>query len=130
MRPQISLSVQRTSVWPEFLIISIAVVIAFLLGYFYAVAHPLNNQDGARSFAQRLMTPAVNYACTGHFGPIRSAPDATPADAGAINGVLAFLEMSQLDYSCQSFPRQVLATWFFDGIDSFQQVYLPAIGLL
>jgi hypothetical protein len=74
--------------WREALIAIIGTVTAFVLGYVYAVAHPY---DGTRwSSAQLFMTPAVNYACTDHFGPLRLTPDATPADTDAITAIETF----------------------------------------
>jgi hypothetical protein len=114
--------------WREALIAITGTVTAFVLGYVYAVAHPY---EGTRwSSAQLLMTPAVNYACTGHFGPLRLAPDATPADIDAVTTIETFFVSNQLDYSCDSFPRHVLATSFFDGIDSAnveQPLYLTVL---
>jgi len=72
----------------------------------------------------------VNYACTAHFGPLRLTPDATPADIDAITAIETFFVSNQLDYSCDSFPRHMLATSVFDGIDSAngeQPLYLTDV---
>ena len=107
----------RRGRWWEWLVVATAATLAFALGYVHSVAHPTTSADGARVSALRLLTPAVNYACTGRFGPLRLAPDATPADATGLGGINAFLTLQQPRYPCRSFPQHVLVTGIFDGID-------------
>ena len=103
--------------------------IAFLLGYSYVAAHPLQG-----NWAQTHMGAAVNYACTGRFGPIRLAQDATSADAAALEQVKAFMNVAHLNFSCSLFPQHVVDTSFFDGIDAANTehpIYLMVLyGLL
>ena len=103
--------------WPEWLVAGIAAALACALGYVYSVAHPATSADGARVNAQRLLTPAVNYACTGRFGPLRLTADATSADTVGLSGLVAFLELRQPRYSCGAFPPHAVATSVFDGIE-------------
>ena len=63
------------------------------------------------------MSPAVNYACTGHFGPIRLAPNPSLTEQAGLHEMHEFLYVRRLSYSCASFPR-VLPTSFFDDIDA------------
>src|SRR5262245_61764028 len=104
-------SVGKTAKWLEMSVVIAGAAIAFLLGYLYAAAHPLEG-----TWAQTHMGAAVNYACTGRFGPIRLAPDATAADAAALAQVETFLRVDCLDLSCASVPQHVVATGFFHGI--------------
>src|SRR5262245_50095285 len=104
-------SVGKTAKWLEMSVVIAGAAIAFLLGYLYAAAHPLEG-----TWAQTHMGAAVNYACTGRFGPIRLAPDATATDAAALAQVESFLRVERLDFSCTSFPQRVTETNFFDGI--------------
>jgi hypothetical protein len=99
----------------ELFIAILGTAIAFQIGYLYSASHPVNG-----SWAQLYMSSAVNYACTGHFGPVRWASNVTLADTvSALNQMNAFLSVSQLDFSCDSFPQHLLApTSFFDGIDA------------
>jgi hypothetical protein len=103
----------HTGVWLEAAVVTIATVAAFLLGYFHAAAQPV---DG--SWAQIHMTAAVNFACTGHFGPLRLAPDATAADAAALEQVMAFLRVHRPDLSCDLLPQHLVSTSFRDGFDT------------
>ncbi len=123
-------SIERPPRSREILIIVIATAIAFLLGYWYAIKHEHDDVNWARAGAQQLMTPAVNYACTGRFGAIRLSPDAPPADTVAVGRIREFLEGTQPNYECALFPQHVLATSFFDGIDSAnveQPIYLTLL---
>src|SRR5919197_5474540 len=89
-----------TAKWLDLVVVTIAAALAFALGYVYSAAHPVSREDGARAATQLLMMPAVNYACTGHFGPIRLAPEATSADTAAVREIRLFLLVRERDYSC------------------------------
>src|SRR5215470_12596635 len=103
----------HTGVRLELAAVTIATIVAFLLGYFHAAAHPV---DG--SWAQIHMTAAVNFACTGHLGPLRLAQDATAADAAALEQVMAFLRVHRPDLSCDLLPQHLVATSFSDSFDT------------
>jgi hypothetical protein len=130
MRLQLSSPIRRPARSLEILIIVIATAMAFLLAHSYAIEHERDDANWARAVAQRLMTPAVNYACTGRFAAIRLSPDATQADTRAVGRIREFLEGTHPNYACASFPQHVLATSFFDGIDSSnveQPIYLTLL---
>src|SRR5262249_1854647 len=87
--------------------------IAFLLGYVFSSNHSLEED-----WYQRYLSPALNYACTGPFGPIRLGSLPTAEDLAAMQAVDAFLNARSLGFSCASFPRHVVPTSVFDGVDS------------
>lgn len=104
---------------------TVGTAVAFCLAYWYVANNSL--QIG---WAQIHLAPAVNYACTGMFGPVRLGPDATSADLAALD---QFLRVRQLDFSCSSFPPHVSPTTFFDGIDTAnaeQPIYLMLLYAL
>lgn len=105
----------------EALNIAAGMLAALLLGYWYSSGHIPDER-----WFQRFMAPAVNYACTGHFGAVHLAPNATEADRAAVRLMEDFLHVRRTNYSCDSFPR-ALPTSFFDGLDSNnieQPIYL------
>jgi len=128
-KPLVEAHIRYSHTWQQWLITIVGTATAFLLGYVFVSNHPLDN-----SWHTGFLRPAVNYACTGHFGPIRLADGAPPDDAAALQPVDAFLEVQTLQLSCASFPRHVVATSVFDGIgtsNSEQPVYLMlSYGLL
>lgn len=99
--------------WREWRFAVAGALIASAFGYFYVARFPLERQ-----WAQERMSAAVNYACTGNFGPLHLAPGATPEDRAALRAVDGFLNSHPLDFSCASFPRHVAGTSFFDGIEA------------
>jgi len=84
-----------------------------VLGYVFATNYPAEE-----NWYQSFLSPALNYACTGHFGPLRLAENAPADDIAAMQDVDAFLHVRRLEFSCRSFPRNVVATSVFDGIAS------------
>src|SRR5688572_2983787 len=99
--------------WRGALISAVGALIAFSFGYFYAAQFPLQG-----TWAQSYMSPAVNYACTGRFGPLRLSQDAGPDDVAGLGQVEAFLAVRRPELSCDEFPRRVSPTSFFDGIEA------------
>jgi hypothetical protein len=97
----------------ERLTMLVGVLLAFLMGYLHVARQPLQDD-----WAQNLMLPAVNYACTGNFGPIRLTQDATPADTAALAQLGVFLSLHQTDFSCGLFPRHMASASFLDGVDA------------
>lgn len=91
----------------------VGALLAFLMGYLHVAQQPLQDD-----WAQYLMSPAVNYACTGQFGPIRLTPEATPDDRAALAQIGVFLSVHQTGFSCASFPPHVASTSFLDGVDA------------
>jgi hypothetical protein len=109
----------------DWVVATVGTAVAFCLAYWYVANNSL--QIG---WAQIHLAPAVNYACTGMFGPVRMGPDATSADLAALD---QFLRVRQLDFSCSSFPPHVSPTTFFDGIDTAnaeQPIYLMLLYAL
>jgi len=102
--------------WPVALV---GTILAFLLGYVFATHYPLPT-----NWYQHHLAPALNYACTGHFGPLRLADNATAEDRAGAEQVSAFLRIDRAELSCASFPRNVVATSVFDGFD-FSNVDQP-----
>src|SRR5712692_547719 len=96
----------------EALIILFGTVIAFWVGYAYVSWHPLQS-----NWAQRLLGPAINYACTGHLGPLLLAPDATAADVEAMGHLSDFLKVALLDLPCDSLPHHLQETSLLKGLD-------------
>lgn len=103
--------------WVEACVLGTGLLLAFLLGYFYAEGHPLDER-----WFQRYMGPAVNFACTGDFGPVElNTPDAESA-------LSDFLFVKRMTYSCSLFDAK--PTSFFDGLDSSnveQPMYLKLL---
>jgi len=97
----------------RWLVAILGTAIAFFLGYVFAVNHPLEE-----NWYQRYLSPALNYACTGHFGPIRLGSPPTAEDLAAMQAVDAFLHVHSPSFFCASFPRHVVPTSVFDGVDS------------
>jgi len=87
------------------------VSVAFALGFVFVGNYPLQE-----NWHQRFLAPALNYACTGHFGPLRLPENAPAEDVAAVQQADAFLYVSSPQFSCTSFPRHALATSVFDGI--------------
>src|SRR5262249_18043647 len=102
--------------------------LAFLLGYLVASNSPLE------SWHQQYLSPALNYACTGHFARLRLAENATPDDVSGLHAADEFLATRRTDYPCSLFPRRLASTSVFDGFDSSnveQPIYLMlSYGLL
>jgi hypothetical protein len=100
----------RRFVWPrrwEFLIVSVGALAAFLLALSYLSTLPL----GSVRWAENRLGPAVNYACTGHFGNV--------SEHTGFRGQLdLFLTFQRAELPCSLFPHDVPATSFFDGIDT------------
>src|SRR5258708_2831375 len=78
----------------------------------------LEKRAGARRFvwgrrwAKGGRPPAVNYACTGHFGNV---PEDIHLD---LHQLELFLIFERADLPCSLFPHDAPATFFFDGIDT------------
>lgn len=111
--------------WQRWLIAIAGASLAFLFGYWFASLHPMDD-----SWHQSFLLPALNFACTGHFGPIRLPQDAPAGDVAALQGVYDFLQVHAMQFSCSAFPAHTLPTSVFDGLDSTnvdQPMYL--IGL-
>jgi len=106
----------------QWLIAIVGTLIAFILGYVFVTNYPLD-----QSWHQRYLSPALNYACAGHFGPLRLPENPPAEDVAAMQAVNEFLHVATLQFSCSSFPRRVIATSVFDGLDSSnteQPIYL------
>src|SRR5690242_3013545 len=73
-------------------LVCLATGLAFFVGLQYATNRLAQTENGTRFSYQELMDPAVNFACTGHFGNVLLAPDATPADNAAIQKIRQFLQ--------------------------------------
>ncbi len=96
----------------EALIILLGTAMAFWVGYAYVIWHfPQSN------WPQYLLGPAVNYACTGHLGPLLLAPDATAADLELMRDVLDFLHVVRLVLPCDLLPRHLQQTSLLMGLD-------------
>jgi hypothetical protein len=61
-------------------IVIVGASIAFAIGYYSLAETHLRHGWG-----QYLMSAPVNYACTGHFGPIRLPPDASLEERTALD---------------------------------------------
>jgi hypothetical protein len=114
----------------EWLTVAVAAMMALVIAYSFSVDHMAETQARWQEQARSLMGPAINFACTGHFGPIRASADSTPADGMALQEISKFLWFRKLHYSCESFPRHVLPTSFFDDIGAAnveQPLYLTML---
>jgi hypothetical protein len=106
----------------DWVVATVGTAVAVCLAYWYVANNSLQID-----WAQIRLSPAVNYACTGTFGPVRLGPDATSADQAALDRLAQFLRVKQLDFPCGSFPRHLSPTSFFDGIhtaNAEQPLYL------
>src|SRR5262245_6732727 len=109
----------------DWAIAALGLLIAFWLGFTYAANNSLQHD-----WAQTRFSAAVNYACTGRFGPVRLTSEATDADHAALDTLNAFLEVRRLDFPCASFPQHVAPTTLVDGIDvanAEQPLYLMLV---
>jgi len=109
--------IKQPAAWARFLTVIAATLLAFVIGRNYAISKQETDVNGTRAYGQRMMMPAVNYACTGRFGEIRLAPDATPDDTTAVGKIRQFLEGIEPNYTCASFPQHLMPTSLLDGID-------------
>src|SRR5215216_1004054 len=96
---------QLRNEYSQWLIGIVGTAMAFLLGYAVVTNYPLDE-----SWHQRYLSPALNYACTGHFGPLRLAENPPAEDVAAAKTVDDFLHVRTLHFSCSSFPRHAIAT--------------------
>jgi hypothetical protein len=101
----------------EVLIVLLGTATAFWIGYAYVIWHPLQ-----WSWHQHYFGPAINYACTGHLGPLLLAPDATASTAGleAVGHLYDFLSANRLDLPCDLLPR-LQKTSLLNGLDVANQ---------
>jgi hypothetical protein len=96
----------------EFLIVSAGTMAAFFLALSYLSTLPL----GGVRWAETRLGPAVNYACTGHFGNVPWDPNFNPSSLQY--QLWLFLTFERADLPCSLFPHDVPAASFFDGIDT------------
>ena len=111
--------------WWELLIVSAGTLAAFLLVLSYVSMLPLGSVGwggGTR------LAPAINYACTGHFGNVPEDPNPNPRSPQ--HQLELFLTFERAELPCKLFPHDIPAASFFDGIDTANvEVPLYLIGL-
>jgi hypothetical protein len=96
------------------LIISAGMLAAFTLAHFYVTSLPL----GSVEWAQRALAPAVNYACTGHFGNVPDdwvwpeISDRNLSESSSEYQLALFLAFRRAEFPCSLFPHDVPATFF------------------
>jgi hypothetical protein len=96
----------------EVVIVLLGTIIAFWGGYAYVISHIEQSV-----WPQNLLGPALNYACTGHLGPLLLASDPTAADLEAMGHVSNFLNATRQDLPCDLFPRHLQQTTLLGGLE-------------
>jgi hypothetical protein len=97
----------------ETVILLLGTIAAFWLGYAYVTSHLEQ-----LAWYQNLMGPALNYACTGHLGPLLLTADATAGDLKAMGYVTNFLLAARQDLPCDALPQHLQETSLLNGLDT------------
>jgi hypothetical protein len=96
----------------EAVVVLLGTIIAFWVGYAYVISHLEQS-----TWPQNLLGPALNYACTGHLGPLVLVSDPTAADLEAMGHVSNFLNATRHDLPCDLFPHHLQQTSLLRGLE-------------